>query len=128
MEHAEPGALRVIGPYAFWSGLIALAIAIPLAAWMAAYASARLRRVVAFARRIADGDLTARLDSTDDDELSAIEAALNQLKQFADAIMNFLTNDELRRIFGLAGQKFIERYDWDKVAKQEILLIEGLQK
>jgi len=37
--------------------------------------------------------------------------------------MNFLTNDELRRIFGLAGQKFIERYDWDKVAKQEILLI-----
>ena len=64
VEHAEPGALRVIGPYAFWSGLIALAIAIPLAAWMAAYASARLRRVVAFARRIADGDLTARLDSS----------------------------------------------------------------
>jgi glycosyltransferase involved in cell wall biosynthesis len=53
---------------------------------------------------------------------------LGDLKQFADAIMNFLTNDELRRIFGLAGQKFIERYDWDKVAKQEILLIEGLQK
>jgi two-component system phosphate regulon sensor histidine kinase PhoR len=78
VEHAEPGALRVIGPYAFWSGLIALAIAIPLAAWMAAYASARLRRVVAFARRIAGGDLTARIDSTDDDEISAIEAALNQ--------------------------------------------------
>ena len=53
---------------------------------------------------------------------------LGDLKQFADAIMNFLTNDELRRIFGIAGQKFIERYDWDKVAKQEILLIEGLQK
>ncbi len=78
VEHAEPGALRIVAPYAFGSGLIALAIAIPLAAWMAAYASARLRRVVAFARRIAGGDLAARLDSTEDDEISAIEAALNQ--------------------------------------------------
>ena len=78
LEHAEPGSLRVVAPYAFWSGLIALAIAIPLAAWMASYASARLRRVVAFARRIAEGDLTARLNSTEDDELSTIEAALNQ--------------------------------------------------
>ena len=33
---------------------------------------------MAFARRIADGDLTARLDSAGDDELSAMEAALNQ--------------------------------------------------
>ncbi len=78
VEHAEPGTLHVIAPYAFWSGIVALAIAIPLAAWIAAGASARLQRVVAFARRIADGDLTARLDSTDDDEISAIEAALNQ--------------------------------------------------
>ena len=78
IERAEPGTLNVIAPYAFWSGLIALAIAIPLAAWMAAYASTRLRRVVAFARRIADGDLTARLDATEDDEISTIEAALNQ--------------------------------------------------
>ena len=37
---------------------------------MAAYASARLRRVVAFARRIAEGDLAARLDATADDEIS----------------------------------------------------------
>jgi two-component system phosphate regulon sensor histidine kinase PhoR len=78
VEREDPGALRDIGPYAFWSGLIALAIAIPLVAWIAAYASTRLKRVLAFAHRIADGDLTARLDSTGDDELSAIEAALNQ--------------------------------------------------
>jgi two-component system phosphate regulon sensor histidine kinase PhoR len=78
VEREDPGALRDIGPYAFWSGLIALAIAIPLVAWIAAYASSRLKRVLDFAHRIADGDLTARLDSTEDDELSAIEAALNQ--------------------------------------------------
>ena len=78
VEHLEPDTLRVTAPYAFWSGLLALAIAIPLAAWIAAYASTRLRRVVTFARRIAGGDLTARLDSTDDDEISAIESALNQ--------------------------------------------------
>ena len=53
---------------------------------------------------------------------------LGDLKQFADTIMDFLTNDELRRSFGLAGKEFIERYDWNKVAKREILLIEGLQK
>ncbi len=56
------------------------------------------------------------------------KVALGDLKQFADAILNFLNNDKLRRIFGLEGQKFIERYDWDKVAKQEILLMEALQK
>jgi two-component system phosphate regulon sensor histidine kinase PhoR len=38
----------------------------------------RLQRVVAFARRIADGDLSARLDRTGGDELSSMEAALNQ--------------------------------------------------
>ncbi|MGA2207422.1 MAG: ATP-binding protein [Terracidiphilus sp.] len=78
VEHQEPGTLRDIGPLVFWSGLIALVIAIPLAAWIAASASARLRRVVAFARRIAEGDLAARIDATGDDEISTVEAALNQ--------------------------------------------------
>ena len=37
-----------------------------------------LQRVVAFARRIAQGDLSARLDHSGGDELAAMEAALNQ--------------------------------------------------
>jgi len=37
----------------------------------------RLQRVVDFARRIAEGDLSARLDQSADDELLAMEAALN---------------------------------------------------
>ena len=70
--------LSLLGREALWSGLIALAVAIPLAAWVASRMSARLDSVVAFARRIADGDLTARLDRSGEDELSAMEVALNQ--------------------------------------------------
>ena len=61
-----------------WSGLIALAVALPLAAWAASGVAARLQRVVAFARRIAQGDLSARLEVAGSDELSAMEGALNQ--------------------------------------------------
>jgi two-component system phosphate regulon sensor histidine kinase PhoR len=63
---------------ALWSGLIALAVALPLAGWVAVRVSARIDRVVAFARRVADGDLSARLDEPGDDEFAAMEAALNR--------------------------------------------------
>jgi two-component system phosphate regulon sensor histidine kinase PhoR len=78
VEHTAGATLRLLGRQALWSGLIALAIALPIAAWVAGRVSARLQRVVAFARRIADGDLSARLEQTSGDELSAMEAALNQ--------------------------------------------------
>ena len=62
-----------------WAVLIALAVSIPIAAWVAHRVTARLRRVSIFARRIAAGDLTARLpESLRDDDLSAMESALNQ--------------------------------------------------
>ncbi len=63
---------------ALWAGALALVLALPLAAWAARSISVRLERVVAFARRIAQGDLSARLDSGEGDELSAMEKALNQ--------------------------------------------------
>jgi two-component system phosphate regulon sensor histidine kinase PhoR len=78
VEHSAGATLRLLGREALWSGLIALGIALPIAAWVAGRISARLQRVVSFARRIADGDLSARLDETVGDELSAMEAALNQ--------------------------------------------------
>ncbi len=62
---------------ALWSGIIALAAALPVAAWVAFSITGRLRQVVEFAHRIAAGDLTARL-RTQDDELSSMESALNQ--------------------------------------------------
>jgi len=78
VEDTRDGTLSVVGREALWSGLIALAVAIPLAVWAASSISARLRRVVGFARRIAGGDLAARLDAQGEDELSAMEIALNQ--------------------------------------------------
>jgi two-component system, OmpR family, phosphate regulon sensor histidine kinase PhoR len=78
VEQTAGRTLHLLGREAFWSGLIALAVAIPLAAWVASRVSTRLQSVVAFARRIAEGDLGARLDHAGDDELSPMEIALNQ--------------------------------------------------
>jgi two-component system phosphate regulon sensor histidine kinase PhoR len=70
--------LLLLGRDVLWSGLIALVIALPVAAWVAGGVTARLQRVVAFARRIAEGDLSARLDEAGEDELAEMEAALNR--------------------------------------------------
>jgi two-component system phosphate regulon sensor histidine kinase PhoR len=86
VQHSTASTLRVLGGEALWAGLIALAVAIPLAAFISHRISVRFRSVVAFARRIADGDLTARIDAipteagpfTGIDALSSMEAALNE--------------------------------------------------
>jgi two-component system phosphate regulon sensor histidine kinase PhoR len=79
MVHARAGeTLHLLGREALLSGLIALAVALPVAAWVAAAISSRLERVIAFAQRIAEGDLDARLPHNGEDELSSMEAALNQ--------------------------------------------------
>ena len=71
-------SLHSLGREALWSGLIALAVALPLAGWVALRITGRLQRVVDFARRISEGDLGARLDESAGDELLAMETALNQ--------------------------------------------------
>jgi two-component system phosphate regulon sensor histidine kinase PhoR len=68
----------LLGNEILWSGLIALAVALSIAVWMASRISARLDRLVTFARKIGEGDLNARLLQTDEDVLSTTEAALNQ--------------------------------------------------
>jgi len=78
VEHTAGEGLRALGREALWSGLIALGVALPLAAWVAGRISTRLHRVMDFARRIADGDMGARLEMGKSDELSPMEAALNQ--------------------------------------------------
>jgi two-component system phosphate regulon sensor histidine kinase PhoR len=57
-----------------WAALIALALVVPVAAW----AARCMGRVAAFALRIADGDLSARLEHEGEGELSAVETALSQ--------------------------------------------------
>ncbi len=78
MEHSAGETLHRLGREAIWSGLIALLVALPIAAWAASRIAMRLQRVVTFARRIAQGDLSARLDHGRGDEMAAMEAALNQ--------------------------------------------------
>jgi two-component system, OmpR family, phosphate regulon sensor histidine kinase PhoR len=76
--HADRQSLHAIGGEMLWAGLIALCVAFVAAAWMAGGISARLKRVMGFARRIAEGDLSARLTIDKRDEFSGMEAALNQ--------------------------------------------------
>ncbi len=79
---ATPGETNLyLGNETLWSGLIALAVALTLAVWVAGRITVRLDRVLAFARRIAAGELSARLDFDDEDSFSSIEAALNQATQ-----------------------------------------------
>ena len=78
VRQAAGEPLTLLSREALFSGLIALAVALPVAAWVAVGITARLQRVVVFARRIADGDLKARLMQSGSDELADMEAALNQ--------------------------------------------------
>jgi two-component system phosphate regulon sensor histidine kinase PhoR len=78
MERTAGETFHLLGREALWSGLIALVVVLPVAAWVAGGISARFKRVVDFARQIASGDLSARLDQLGRDELSSMEAALNQ--------------------------------------------------
>lgn len=85
-EHAASDSLSRLVRQALWSGLIALVIALPLAAIVAGRISARLGRVVEFARRIAGGELSARLRTTEgEDEFSGMELALNRTAERLDA-------------------------------------------
>ncbi len=84
MAHVPSETLHKLHRDAAWAGLIALAVALPLAAWAASGVIARLERVVDFARRMAQGDLSARLTSTGSDELAAMEAALNRTAERLD--------------------------------------------
>jgi two-component system phosphate regulon sensor histidine kinase PhoR len=78
VAHSGGGTFYRLVHEALWSGLIALAVAFPVAAWAARRITVRVGRVVAFARRVAEGDLGARLAVAGNDELTAMEAALNQ--------------------------------------------------
>jgi two-component system phosphate regulon sensor histidine kinase PhoR len=74
-----PGkSMLLYGNEILWSGLIALAVAVALAVWIASRISVRLERVIAFAQKIGAGELSARLADSEEEVLSAPEAALNK--------------------------------------------------
>jgi two-component system phosphate regulon sensor histidine kinase PhoR len=61
-----------------WGALVAFAVAVVMSAIVAYLTGRRLQRIVEFARRIAAGDLTARVTGTSDDEIGQVAAALDK--------------------------------------------------
>jgi two-component system, OmpR family, phosphate regulon sensor histidine kinase PhoR len=60
------------------SSAFAFVVALLVAAFAAQYTAHRLRRIVAFADRVAGGDLTARIAETSVDEIGHVAAALDK--------------------------------------------------
>jgi len=77
LAKAAVSSLPFQGREAILSGVAALLVALPLAAWFSLSISRRMRRMVNFAHRIAGGELDARLDDDYHDEISTMTDALN---------------------------------------------------
>ena len=72
-----PAPVRVLRRGIIVGSLLSLVVATLLAAVLAQRAAARLGRIVVFANRIAAGDLTARVEEGNLDEISAVAHALD---------------------------------------------------
>jgi two-component system phosphate regulon sensor histidine kinase PhoR len=71
------GKLRLLRRDILMASLLSLLLATLLAAFMAHRVANRMSRIVAFAQRIAAGDLSARIDEDDHDEIAAVARALD---------------------------------------------------
>ncbi len=72
-----PAAVHVLRRGIVLASLLSLVVATLLAAWLAQRAAKRLARIVVFANRIAAGDLSARMEEGNLDEISAVAHALD---------------------------------------------------
>ena len=72
-----PAAVYVLRRGIVLASLLSLVVATLLAAWLAQRAAKRLARIVVFANRIAAGDLSARVEEGNLDEISAVAHALD---------------------------------------------------
>ena len=77
VESSAMRSLPNLGREALLSGGAAILVALPLAAYFSLNISERLRRLVNFAHRIAEGDLHARLEDNHHDEISTMAEVLN---------------------------------------------------
>ncbi len=69
---------RHVRLYLLWASLAGLLLATIISAVVARLISRRLQRIVAFAERIAAGDLSARIEETSGDELAHVASALDR--------------------------------------------------
>ncbi len=78
-----------------WASLLALALATVVAALIAQSIAQRLRRIMAFADRVAAGDLSARIQESSGDEIGQLAAALDRTARRLQA--DFAAVEESRR-------------------------------
>jgi two-component system phosphate regulon sensor histidine kinase PhoR len=69
---------RPLGVALFWGSLAAFLFAVLVAGAASQYVGRRLQRIVNFAERVANGDLTARIASTSTDEIGKVAGALDK--------------------------------------------------
>jgi two-component system phosphate regulon sensor histidine kinase PhoR len=69
---------RPLGVALFWGSFAAFVFAMLVAAVASQYVGRRLQRIVNFAERVANGDLTARIASTSADEIGKVAGALDK--------------------------------------------------
>lgn len=77
MEHSLPSDIHVLRRDLLFASLFSMGLAIVLAAFLAERAAARLNRIVVFANRISAGDLSARVEEGNLDEISDVAHALD---------------------------------------------------
>jgi len=92
----QAAALHILRRDLFTASLISLVLAALASAWLAHRISARLRRIVDFSGRIANGDFTARIEEDTDDEIGGVARALDA------------TADRLQRSFLALEAKQVE--------------------
>ncbi|MGA8108003.1 MAG: ATP-binding protein [Acidobacteriaceae bacterium] len=73
----QSAALHILRRDLLTASLISLVVATLASAWIAHRIAARLRRIQEFASRIAAGDLTARIEEEDNDEIGEVARALD---------------------------------------------------
>lgn len=73
----QAAALHVLRRDLLTASLISLLAATLVSAWFARRIASRMRRIVAFSRRIAAGDFTARIEENDSDEIGDVARALD---------------------------------------------------
>ncbi|GAA3115389.1 sensor histidine kinase [Streptosporangium carneum] len=89
----ERRSLQALDRHIVMVALAALAVAVPLAALVAELPNRRLRRVARTARRIAEGDLDARIgaDGREGDEIAEISAAVDSM---AGSLQRWLLSEQ----------------------------------
>lgn len=55
-----------------------------------------------------------------------LKVPIGDFKQFAENILKLLNEKQIRDDIGLKGQEFIQKYDWDEIAEEELKILQNM--